>query len=61
MKFGFRELDSDTLDSPPEESTPRARRRRVYMHFMVSFLLARFRDFSFIRSIPVSYQHPIIR
>jgi hypothetical protein len=40
LKFGFRELDSDlpetSLDSLRDESITKSRRRRIYMHLMVS-------------------------
>ena len=36
VKFGFREIDSDSMDSPREEKQSRSRKRRVYMHILVS-------------------------
>jgi hypothetical protein len=40
LKFGFRELEADSpetsLDSLRDESITKSRRRRIYMHLMVS-------------------------
>ena len=40
LKFGFRELENDSpeasLDSLRDESISKSRRRRIYMHLMVS-------------------------
>jgi hypothetical protein len=48
VKFGFRELNSEPLNSSSDENNDQTRKRRVYMHYMVINLSKRLITSSFV-------------